>query len=92
MNQDEVLTSVPYFRAPMEIPTNWCMTCQLTLRSEAEYSAHVGVFPSHRVKQITSLVCPKCGTEVQLEGGKYARHWLEYFGTMRPCKGSGGQA
>jgi hypothetical protein len=80
----------PEYRVPIAIPINWCMTCQLTLRTDEEYKAHIRIFPLHNVKPITKLLCPKCGTQVELEGGRFIEHWIGYKG--RKCAASGMEA
>ena len=90
MGSAEVLPRKPYFRVPVRIPTQWCTDCQITLRNETEYMAHTDMFPTHLVKPVTSLPCPKCGNEVSLENGAYAEHWVGYSRTHRQlCSGSG---
>jgi hypothetical protein len=63
------------------------LDCQLTLRNAEEYRAHVQIFPTHNVRPVTNLVCPKCGREVNLEEGSFAEHWLWY--PPKKCPGSG---
>ena len=48
----------PQYRVTVNIPTNWCLTCELTLRTEEEYFAHIDLFPTHHVKAIDRLICP----------------------------------
>jgi hypothetical protein len=91
MSAAEALPGKPLFRAPVVIPTNWCVSCMMTLRTEDEYKAHVRMFPLHNIKKITRLQCPVCGREVGLEYGRFSDHWTDYSRT-RKCSGSGRQA
>jgi hypothetical protein len=77
----------PEFRLTTSIPTNWCLDCQLTLRTDDEYLAHTRVFPVHRVKAVKSLVCPRCGKDVDLEDGRFVEHLAGY--PERVCSSSG---
>ncbi|MDA4119224.1 MAG: hypothetical protein OK436_01425 [Thaumarchaeota archaeon] len=77
----------PEYRVPVAIPTNWCLTCQLTLRTDEEYRAHIRIFPTHNVKPVTKLLCPSCGAIAELEDGRYSEHWIGY--KVRKCPGSG---
>ena len=86
----EHLPRKPEYRVPMSIPTNWCTGCQLTLRTDEEYRAHVRQFPTHNVKPITKLLCPRCGNQVDLEVGRFRDHWIGY--NRRKCPGSGTEA
>ncbi len=86
----EHLPRKPEYRVPMAIPTNWCTSCQLTLRTDEEYRAHVRQFPTHNVKPITKLLCPRCGIPIRLEGGRFSEHWIGIKG--RKCPGSGTEA
>jgi hypothetical protein len=77
----------PEFRLSTSIPTNWCLDCQLTLRTDDEYIAHTRVFPAHHVKAVRSLVCPRCGKDVDLEDGRFVVHMTGY--SERVCTSSG---
>ncbi len=93
MGFSESLSSRPIHRFPAGISVQWCTSCQLTLRTEAEYLAHTQIFPSHYIKPVKRLPCPCCGNDVPLDGGRYSEHWLGYTeSSLRICRGSGTQA
>ncbi|HEY6283757.1 MAG TPA: hypothetical protein VIW22_07515 [Nitrososphaerales archaeon] len=87
MAWSERLPRRPEYRVPAAIPTNWCLNCTLTLRTDEEYRAHIRLFPTHNVKPVTKLLCPRCGTIAELEDGRYSEHWIGY--KVKKCPGSG---
>ena len=85
-----VVHQKPYYRVPVQNPIQSCTNCQLTLRNEAEYLAHIGMFPTHKVTPVTKLPCPSCGSEVALESGLFVEHFTGYSSdSRRVCPGSG---
>ena len=82
----------PQIRSPVAVPTYWCSTCQLSLRSVDERDAHVKLFPAHAVKAVTRLVCPACGNYMPLENGVFPEHWVGGSHDSRRCGGSGRRA
>ena len=86
----EHLPRKPEYRIRFSIPTNWCTSCQLTLRTDDEYRAHVRQFPTHNVKPITKLICPRCGDQTDLELGRFKEHFVG--DNRRKCPGSGTEA
>ena len=74
------------------VPTYWCATCQLSLRTPDEKSAHVKMFPLHAVRAVARLVCPSCGNYVPLENGFFPEHWVGGSYDTRRCRGSGKRA
>ena len=86
----EPLPRRPEYRVPAAIPTNWCTSCQLTLRTDEEYRAHIRQFPTHNVKPIARLLCPRCGSQTELEAGRFKEHVTGY--NRRKCPGSGAEA
>lgn len=87
MSPTTAYQEAPESRAATSIPTNWCIDCQLTLRTDDEYMAHTRIFPTHHVKKVRSLVCPKCGQDVELDNGRFTEHTTGY--PERVCFGSG---
>ena len=90
-HREMVSDAKPQDRVPVNIPTNWCLTCELTLRTEEEYFAHIDLFPTHHVKAINRLICPACGNNIPLVGGCFTEHWIGNR-EARMCTGSGKQA
>jgi hypothetical protein len=87
MSRAAAYSREPEFRLAASIPTNWCLDCQLTLRTDDEYLAHTRVFPAHHVKAVGSLVCPRCGKDVELDNGRFTEHMTGY--PERICSSSG---
>ena len=78
--------------SPAVVPTFWCATCQMSIRSHEERLAHTKSFPSHLVKAVDRLICPSCGNVVPLENGNLPEHWIGSTGSQRRCSGSGRKA
>ena len=88
MSDFEVLTLRPQIPSPVVVPTFWCNTCQMSLRSQDERLAHLKLFPVHRVKQVERLICPRCGNVMPLENGFFPDHWIGRAENSRMCGGS----
>ena len=88
----EALSTGPRYRSATVPPTYWCTTCQMSLGTVDERTAHMKMFPAHRVKAVTRLVCPRCGNDVPLENGRFPDHWVGSSQDMRRCQGSGRHA
>ena len=82
------LSLSPRIPSPVVVPTFWCTTCQMSLRSHDEQLGHKKYFPSHLVKTVGRLVCPNCGNVVPLENGYFPEHWMGSSGSPRRCNGS----
>ena len=71
------------------VKSYWCLVCQMSLRTEEEYLAHVKVLPTHKVKEVRRLSCRICGNDIPLEDGRLAKHWVGGGLDVRRCRGSG---
>ena len=88
MSEFEALLLGSRIPSPVAAPTFWCMTCQMSLRSQDERLAHAKLFPAHRLKQVERLICPSCGNVVPLEDGAFPEHWVGGSANTRRCNGS----
>ncbi|HUK80143.1 MAG TPA: hypothetical protein VLU91_05720 [Nitrososphaerales archaeon] len=88
MSEFEALGLKPQIPTPVVVPTFWCATCQLSLRSQDEQVAHTELFPTHKVKAVERLVCPRCGNVMPLENGFFPDHWVGNSHDTRKCSGS----
>lgn len=88
MSEFEALYLRPHIPLPVVAPAFWCVTCQMSLRSQDERLAHSKLFPVHRVKQVERLVCAYCGNVVPLENGVFPEHWIGHSSDARRCSGS----
>lgn len=79
----------PQIPSPTIVPSFWCVTCQMSLRSQDEQLAHSVLFPTHTIRTMKRTTCPGCGNEVPLENGRLPVHWVGYGDDPRKCTGSG---
>ena len=84
----EALASGTRIPTPVVVPTFWCTTCQMSLRSQDERVAHLKLFPVHSVKPLERLICPSCGNVMPLENGRFPDHWVGGERSMKKCSGS----
>ena len=82
---------IPRIRPPVVVPVFWCVTCQMSLRNEDERVAHLKVLPSHVVKTVRRLTCPRCGNDIPLESGRFPVHWVGSGSDLHVCRGSNGR-